>query len=643
MPNRQVSYAVSGPEGEAISPLLFGHNLEHTRRSIWQGLSANLLQNRKFCGEPTHEGVPLHWYAVGLDRGLFRLQGTLDAYTAHEGVDLVTQNCDQSVQRQLIELCRPGKPCGMGQEGLHLLEGVQYELRVALRSDDARPVRLRIANQAGRKEYWSATVDVQPGDWRPFKHVFAMPADDARARFEITFDAPGTLYVGAAALLPANHFHGMRRDVIERLKEISVPLLRWPGGNFAGEYRWKDGILPVDRRAGLKSVTDFTLRFTDNYDAHEIGTDEFIALCRELGAEPFITTNASLDDAPQDAADWVEYCNGSAETKWGKIRADRGHPEPYGVKYWSLGNEMGYGHMKGANDCQSYCELARTCSVAMRKVDPTIHLTGSGTWFKGWIDRVPAWSYEDYDSISFHWYVKPAPESCLGEKGKQSMQAAARLATRQWNVARETREYLDAHLPPGRTMAISYDEWNIWYAWYRVPMAAEGIYAAGFLNTFCREAARHGITMGAFFEPINEGAILVHPDRADLTPMGQAFALMKAHQGGKLLPLAATGGDDDIDATASASADGKGVCVTLVNRNIDSLCGVKLDLSKALAAEGGTVRQEALAALTLLTPREKQEPSQAFRVQTRVLPMRQGAVRLHIPPFGIALVKVKRD
>ena len=164
--------------------------------------------------------------------------------------------------------------------------------------------------------------------------------------------------------MPADNFRGLRSDAIERLRGISVPLLRWPGGNFAGDYRWKDGLLPVHRRAGLKAFFDQTLRYTNNYDTHEIGTDDYIALCRRLAAEPFITINISLE-GPQDAADWVEYCNGSPRTKWGKVRAVRGRREPYGVKYWSLGNEAGYGHMKGPNRCEDYCQVAHQCAAAI--------------------------------------------------------------------------------------------------------------------------------------------------------------------------------------------------------------------------------------------------------------------------------------
>ena len=193
-----------------------------------------------------------------------------------------------------------------------------------------------------------------------------MPAAAEAARLEITFDQEGVLGLGAVSLLPADHFHGMRRDVIECLKEISVPLLRWPGGNFAGDYRWEDGLLPIDRRGPLQPFYPLeTLPHSRGFDTHEVGIDEFMALCRELDAEPFLSINL-FHEGPEGAARWVEYCNGGVDTEWGRKRADRGHPEAYNVKQWSLGNELGYNHMEGPGTPHAYPEAAAEAAAAMR-------------------------------------------------------------------------------------------------------------------------------------------------------------------------------------------------------------------------------------------------------------------------------------
>ena len=620
--------------GASISPLLFGHNLEHTRRCISGGLSAERVRNRKLLGEPNPHGVPLEWEPVGPESCTFRLEPTDKAYTRHVGVkeDLANWgwHCDWSQQRQKIESCAASKRCGIGQGRIAIAAPGRYEGFLAAQSNRPLRVEVRLVSASGQKQYARCALTVKPGPWRELPFVLNATRADLEARLEITFDQPGTLYVGSVSLLPEGHFRGLRADVIELLKEISVPLLRWPGGNFAGDYRWKEGLLISHQRPGLKSFGDITQRLTHNYDPHEICTDDFLALCREIGAEPSITINVSLE-TPQDAADWVEYCNGSKTTKWGKVRARRGHPKPYGVKYWSLGNEMGYGHMKGANRCSDYCDLARRCAEAMRKVDPSIILTASGTWTLDWIAQVPPESYRDYDHISYHRYIIPPVDTFDGPAGRRNLLRASRMPDEDATLVAQVREALQARVPEGRTIGIAYDEWNMWYAWYRRPTVVDGIYAAGFLQMLCREAQRLGISQGAFFQPVNEGAILVEPGRSFLTPAGQVFSLMKAHQGGKLVPLDADG-TTDVDACASVAADGKALCLTLVNRCPDQVREVDLQWGGSPPAGAGR--------MVMLSPNGPSEPCVEFKEQRRrVAPMRDSRLRIELPRFSVTSIQ----
>lgn len=620
------------PAGATVSPLLFGHNLEHTRRCVWGGLSAELVRNRKLVGECGPRGVATDWYPIGPETCLYYLESTLDAYTAHEGVDLADRyTCDFSVQRQMIQNCTPGQRCGMGQGDIALPAKGEYRGLLAVQVDRPIVVRVQVSDDGRRKHYFAKSYKLRPGGWREIKFAFPTPAADERTRLEVTFDQAGTLYVGAASLVPADNFRGLRTDAIERLREISVPLLRWPGGNFAGDYRWKDGLLPVHRRAGLKAFYDQTLRYTNNYDTHEIGTDDYIALCRRLGAEPFITINISLE-GPQDAADWVEYCNGSPRSRWGKVRAARGHREPYGVKYWSLGNEAGYSHMKGPNRCEDYCQFARKCSTAMRAVDPSITLVASGTWYPSWANQVPPKSYRDYEHVSFHWYVQPGVKDFLGKGLKKDLLRIARMPDTDRDRVRQTREAIDARRPKGRPIGIAYDEWNMWYAWNRRPLAVDAVYAAGFLHMLCRSAKPLGITMAAFFEPVNEGAILVGPADSELSTMGEVFALLKVHQGGRLLDVPYSP-EGDVDALATASPDGTTIHVTLVNRRPDRAARVTLDLGgRARAVDGQLVQ---------LAPADAMSPAVRLVRQTRrVGATKNGQAVLDLPAFSISRMDI---
>ena len=395
-------------DGGEISPLWFGHNLEHTRSCVWQGLGAQLIRNRKFAGMPQRHGVAAGWHPIGQGECWFLLEhsgghnGTEgEPYTAH-----YDPHNGSACQRQRIESFQAGARCGIGQMGIPLVSGQAYEGWAALRADRELCVGVSLVGIDASQTVVTVGVD----EWAEVRFTFTAPSTDD-ARLEITFEGRGALFVGAASLLPSDHFLGMRPDVVALLKEIGVPLLRWPGGNFAGNYHWQDGLLPVDRRAPLKSAFIETLPHTDGFDDHEIGIDEFMALCRELHAEPFITINLSLE-GPGEAAAWVEYCNGSPDTKWGQTRAERGHPEPYGVKHWTLGNEMGYTHMKGPNAPPAYHELAAACARAMREVAPSLVLTASTGWSQEWYRGLLADDEDYFDNVSHHTYDCLMAGSC---------------------------------------------------------------------------------------------------------------------------------------------------------------------------------------------------------------------------------------
>ena len=149
-----------------------------------------------------------------------------------------------------------------------------------------------LTDRAGKEVYCRTTFTGEGADWTRFEVELTPQAADPDADLRICWEEAGHVCVGAISLLPKDHFHGMRRDVVEAMKELGIKVLRWPGGNFAGEFNWMDGLLPVDMRAPFQSYLGLeTQPHTMGYDYSEINTDDFIALCREIGAEPFITIN----------------------------------------------------------------------------------------------------------------------------------------------------------------------------------------------------------------------------------------------------------------------------------------------------------------------------------------------------------------
>ena len=160
------------------------------------------------------------------------------------------------------------------------------------------------------------------------------------------------------------------------MADLRPPVIRWPGGCFASAYRWKDGIGPQHER-GV-----YPRPIWDDLDVNSFGTDEFVAMCRQVGAEPLIVVNIGTkrwngevqrEAFLQEVCDWIEYCNGPADSKWGKVRAANGHPEPYRVKYWEIDNETW--HM----EAEAYAEAVRDFAPAMRKADPSIKLAACGS------------------------------------------------------------------------------------------------------------------------------------------------------------------------------------------------------------------------------------------------------------------------
>jgi alpha-L-arabinofuranosidase len=166
---------------------------------------------------------------------------------------------------------------------------------------------------------------------------------------------------------PLSDEHGFRKDVLDAVRRLRPPVLRWPGGNFVSGYHWLDGVGPKNsrpRRMDLAWHAEEPNRF---------GTDEFIAFCDAVGAEPYICLNMGTGSVDEAQA-WVEYCNGSGNTEWAARRRDNGHDAPYGVRYWGLGNEM-YGSWQiGQMSADDYVKTARQWAKVLKWTDPGIEL-----------------------------------------------------------------------------------------------------------------------------------------------------------------------------------------------------------------------------------------------------------------------------
>ncbi len=205
------------------------------------------------------------------------------------------------------------------------------------------------------------------------KMTFSFKAEHSgAAQFEIVGTGTGSFHVGAVSLMPADNLDGWRPDAIGVLKSLRSGVYRFPGGNFVSAHEWRYAIGDPDKRPPIYDPVWRALQPND------IGTDEFMTMCKLLGVEPYITVNAGTGDE-WSAAELVEYCNGDASTTMGKQRAANGHPEPYHVKFWGIGNEAwGFSYQYGAMRLNQFEYKHNQFAKAMKQVDPTIKLIASG-------------------------------------------------------------------------------------------------------------------------------------------------------------------------------------------------------------------------------------------------------------------------
>ncbi|MBQ7180887.1 MAG: hypothetical protein IJR87_06295 [Bacteroidaceae bacterium] len=610
---------------EEYSPYVFGFNLEHTRSAVNGGLSAQMLKNRKFAGKPAANlGLCSKWFPIG-ERVLY-MKDNDAAYTKHIGItNLYRQN---EFGAQVIENIIEGRTAGMGQHELGLAGGKVYELRTVTRVNRPVSLKVELTNRVGDRVYASHVLTLAPAkDWVVSEFTLTPSADDAEADVRYTFTEQAELTIGALSMMPQDNFHGMRRDVVEHLKQLGPRVIRWPGGNFAGEYRWKDGLLPVDQRGPLQAAREIeTQPHSDGYDYHEINTDDFIALCREVGAEPLLTINLAWESA-EESAQWVEYCNGAPDTEYGRIRAERGHKEPFNVHFWSLGNEMGYGHMEGPNGPDGYSDYALRHAEAMLAVTPDLELFASGPYPNDdWAKKSAARMADKVKYISLHNYYGPTSYSGGGlhyttpEDVKRTYDATVASALGVVDHAQRMRKSLDA---TGHKLHISYDEWNQWYAWYRPSCVGEGIFAARMMHYFLNYTNAVDIPVVCYFQPVGEGAIIIDRLGSRLTAIGQVFSLMKVHQDGQICQVTE---NDDLSTTATLR-DGV-LSITLINEKYDEERSFNFPLK-------GKVQE------SIVYTSDDVLPYSYFSSSPLEVTSDRKGVSTVLPPHSIALLRIK--
>jgi len=293
----------------------------------------------------------------------------------------------------------------------------------------------------------------------------------------------GGIYEEGSPLSDAN---GYRKDVMQAVRDLGITILRWPGGNFASGYNWIDGIGPKDQRPARLDLA------WNDLESNRFGTDEFLRYTELLGVEAFICVNLGLGTI-DDARHWVEYTNEPQHTYWADQRRRNGREEPYGVKYWALGNEIDGPWQMGHKNAEEYSKFALEAAKAMRAVDPTIKLVASGSSNYGadwrlWNRTVLQTLRNQIDYIAPHTYINNRANDFERYLGTAQQNVDLYIET----TANQIKEVMTG--PNPRPIYIAYDEWNVWYRTGNAEKLEEiynfedAVAMGGFFNSFIRRA-----------------------------------------------------------------------------------------------------------------------------------------------------------
>ena len=254
--------------------------------------------------------------------------------------------------------------------------------------------------------------------------------------------------------------NGFRKDVLDEIKKLGVPIIRYPGGNFVSGYNWLDGVGPKkDRPVVLDKAWN-------SLNSNQFGTNEFMTWCKAVGTEPLMGLNLGTG-TPEQAAALVEYCNVEKGTEWSDLRRKHGYAEPYKVRHWCLGNEMDGPWQIGHVTATEYGMKAQDAARQMRAVDPSLQLIACGSsgplmpTYLEWDREVLEQCYEYVDGLSLHRYFGNTPE----ETGGSSEKFVALNLTMDRQIAESLAvcDLVRGHKRSPKKLWLSFDEWNVWY------------------------------------------------------------------------------------------------------------------------------------------------------------------------------------
>jgi len=446
------------------------------------------------------------------------------------------------------------------------------------------------------------------------------------------------VWVGEDSAIP--HVRGIRQDVVAALRNIKIPVLRWPGGCFADEYHWKDGVGPKADRPAMVNT-----HWGGVVENNHFGTHEFMDFCAQLGCEPYICGNVGSGTV-QEMSQWVEYLTFEGQSPMANWRGQNGRTEPWQIKYFGVGNEnWGCG---GRMTPEYYSDLYRQYAVYCRNYGANkLYKIACGPrnddyhWTEVMMAKAgdPRMLNGPYmDGLALHYYTNLERLPDGNRRG-----SATQFDEAQWieiiakglymeTLVRRHSTLMDKY-DPDKKVALIIDEWGTWYAaepgthprfLYQQNSMRDALVAATSLDIFNKHADR--VRMANIAQTINvlQAMILTDKEQMILTPSYHVFALYAAHQDATLVPVDVQSeryalGNYDVPAiSASASVNSQGqLHITLSNANPNQDLAVNLFIRglKASQVSGQVLQGDAMNAHNTFAQPKRVEP-QAFNGAT---------------------------
>ncbi|MCX5649495.1 MAG: alpha-N-arabinofuranosidase [Planctomycetota bacterium] len=604
--------------GEPISKYIYGQFIEHLGRCIYGGIWAEMLEDRKFWFPVTSQYDPYRGKTPG-PGALFPVVAASpwEVLSPPDSVRMVKE--DAFVGEHTPQVA-PGS--GIRQNELGLVKGKEYVGYVWLKgAGGAAKVEVSLEWGDGADQAARATFGAGPDRYEKRAFRFAAGADTDHGRLAVRVAGPGACFVGTASLMPADNVQGMRADTLAVLKELDAPVYRWPGGNFVSGYNWKDGLGDRDRRPPRKNPA------WTGVEHNDFGLDEFMVFCRLLGTEPYIAVNSGRGDA-QSAVEELQYANGGADTPMGKLRVANGHAEPYGVKWWGIGNEMYGGWQLGHMPLEEYVKKHNQFAEAMRAGNPSIRLVAVGA-VGPWSEAMMRQCADHMDLVSEHFYVQKKPD--LAAHVRQCPDSVRRIADAHRRYRRELESL------KGKDIRIALDEWNHWYGPHVFGelgtryFLKDALGIAAGLHEFARNSEM--FFMANYAQTVNViGCIKTTKTAAAFDTTGLVLALYRKHFG--TLPVAATA-TAPLDAAAAFSGDRKTLTLAVVNASTEK-ADVALEI-QGVGLTGAGRRWE----ITGPGPDAYNEPGKPPSVTVNESAVRGLTDRISVAPASVTLLALE--